>query len=433
MSDEELRAQAEVDRMADKGDFAKLYAHFQGDIERAKREKGESTAGEWIHYPSGSDAKTLCKTLEGKGTEWCTAGVDVAKNQLKSGEFYIYYTYDQDKKPADPRIAVYLIDGQISEVRGVYGKDQDLELDFVDIAREKYKDFPGSENYEKKDRDMKALTAIETKNKTGQELDKNDLVFLYEINSKIEGFGHGADPRVAEIRNQRNSETDAPIVFDCDPSQIARTPEQVDQNTKAYIGPLVPGVFQQLVNLEHVYTSFPEGKISRSEVMVGGLDKDQLQLKLNKVCKRANGETNISSYAQDMLDKMYQSEEFKKFAQNPENIQTVRLKVGDLGFASNPTTDQIYAKAQELGLELCPAEVGPYQRLKEIDQPMGDWYRIAMKQITDRDGRSCVFGLEHRGSGLWLYRIWARPTSEWDLDRELMFRLRQVSEESSVD
>jgi len=134
----------------ERGDFSKLYAHFQGEVEKAKREAKEGTTGQWRYFPQGSDPQILKSTLEGKGTEWCTAGGEVAANQLKQGEFYIYYTYDQDKKPTNPRVAIYLINDEISEVRGIYGKDQDLELEFVDIAREKYKEFPGSEKYEKK-------------------------------------------------------------------------------------------------------------------------------------------------------------------------------------------------------------------------------------------------------------------------------------------
>ena len=212
--------------------------------------------------------------------------------------------------------------------------------------------------------------------------------------------------------------------------EIAQNPEDVTENTKLYIGPFSVEVLQMYPKLEYYYTSFPEGRISRSEVEVGGDTKEQLQTKLNEVCRRADGQTNISEYAQDMLNKMYESEEFQKFAKNPEQIRTVRLKVRDLGFTSNPTIDQIYAKAQELGLELCPAEVGPYQRLKEIDQPMGDWYRIAMKQISGRDGRPRVFGLERNDYGLWLHYEWTNPTLKWDLGLELMFRLRNVSQES---
>jgi hypothetical protein len=417
-SDDELSALASVDMAAAKGDFARLYAHFQNEIERERRERGESTAGEWRHFPQGSNPEALVATLEGKGTEWCTAGLGVAQGQLQSGEFYIYYTYDKDQKPTDPRVAIFLVNGQISEVRGVYGKDQDLELDFVDIAKEKYSEFPGSEKYEKKDRDMKLLSLIEKKMASDQDLTKDELIFLYEINSPIEGFGHGADPRVAELRSQRDPKADAPIVLDCQPEEIAWSQDQIDETTKSYIGPLFPGVFK-LQNLENIYTSFPEGKVRKSDLEIGGKTKEELLQELR------DKNIKISQWAQDMID----NPDFTTL-EDSEQIDLVRLKVRDLGFPNGATTDQIYAKAEEFGLELCPAEVGLHQRLKDEEQPLGNWYNIAIKQIAGRDGDLCVFGLAHRDDGLWLNYGWAGPDDEWDADDEFMFRLRNVSQES---
>ena len=411
-SDDELHAVAELDKAAVKGDFAKLYAHFQNEIEKERRERGENTAGEWRHFAQGSDPNILVSTLAGKGTEWCTAGLDVASNQLQRGEFWIYYTYDQDKNPTDPRVAVFLIGGQISEVRGVYGKDQDLELDFVDIAREKYSEFPGSEKYEKKDRDMKQLTLIDRKSKADEELSKDDLIFLYEINSKIEGFGHGADPRVVDILKTRDPKADAQLALDCRPEEIAWSADQIQEETKSYIGPLFPGIFK-LQNLENIYTSFPEGKIRKSDLEIGGKTKEELVQELK----------NKNQWALDMIS----SPDFTPL-EGPEQITTIRLRVRDLGFPNGATTDQIYAKAEEFGLELCPAEVGPHQRLKDQEQPLGDWYRIAMKQILDRNGFPGVFGLEHCDDGLWLYDYWTGPDSEWFADYEFAFRLRNVSQ-----
>ena len=418
-TDEELVAQAEIDRLTDKGDFARLYAHFQGEIERARRERGEDTAGEWRHFPKGSDASVLCKTLEGKGTEWCTAGLDVAKSQLSNGEFYIYYTYDEDQQPTVPRVAIFLVNGQISEVRGVYGKDQDLELPFIDIAREKYQEFPGSERYGKADHDMKLLSKIEDKVKAGEELNKDDLIFLYEIDSTIEGFGHGADPRVAELRATRNPKEDAPIVFDCAPEDIAWNIREIGPNTRAYVGEWSMEIFQKIRNfpkIEHLYESFPDKKI-----FMQSLETDP-SINSFETADKALKEKNdyLSDWGKDILGKTEFSRESKKY-------DLVRFTVGQLGFPNGATTDEIYQRAQELGLELCPAEVGPHLRLQYRGK---EWMLVAMKQIVDRYGDPSVFDLFTNCDQLALYGVSASPSTRWRADGRFVFRFRKGSQES---
>ncbi|MGI8420381.1 MAG: hypothetical protein ACR2LN_07125, partial [Candidatus Levyibacteriota bacterium] len=85
----------------------------------------------------------------------------------------------------------------------------------------------------------------------------------------------------------------------------------------------------------------------------------------------------------------------------------------------------LYKKAQELGLDLCPAEVGPRMRLAEINQPIGDYYWIAMKQLADSRGNPGVFLVERDESGPWLRGDWARPGNEWGPRRGFVFSLRK--------
>ena len=114
------------------------------------------------------------------------------------------------------------------------------------------------------------------------------------------------DPRVKELRKQRNPKEDAPAVFECAPKQIAWNYEEVNQNTKAYIGPLFPGIFTELGHLEHIYTSFPEGKIRRETIEIGGKDAKQLEKELTKAGFQ------ISDYAKFMMN----SKDFKT-SKNP--------------------------------------------------------------------------------------------------------------------
>lgn len=69
------------------------------------------------------------------------------------------------------------------------------------------------------------------------------------------------------------------------------------------------------------------------------------------------------------------------------------VKVIDLGFTEAVPLDELYAKAQLMGLRLCPSEVGPALRLAYEDQPDNEWLRIAMDPLTDSSGNLKVFGV----------------------------------------
>lgn len=128
------------------------------------------------------------------------------------------------------------------------------------------------------------------------------------------------------------------------------------------------------------------------------------------------------------------SESALEMLQNPilqtlpekRKIRTVRLKMSDLGWHVNPSADQFYAKTQELGLELCPAEVGLFQCLKGNDLLLNHRIYIAMTQIKDWHGDSDVFCLEHREQGLWLVNSWASRIRHPIPDDECMFRIPQA-------
>ena len=129
---------------------------------------------------------------------------------------------------------------------------------------------------------------------------------------------------------------------------------------------------------------------------------------------------NISDYAKSML----KNREFVP-GKNPEEATLIRLTVADLGFKSSATTDQIYERAQILGLELCPADAGPNYRLKYQNQPLNEWIYMGMKQITDSGGHPVVFKLERDDDGLWLHDRWAPPGRVWHPDLKFVFRLRK--------
>lgn len=407
-------------RYLDNENFAKLYAWANEIIHPIPQHLLPVTDGQWKKYAQGSDHRMLVRSIQGRGTGWCTAGENTAQNQLSAGDFYVFYSMDDYGNPTIPRIAIRMEGDKIAEVRGIAAK-QNLDPYMNGVLSAKLEDFSDKDKYLKREKDMRYLTEIDNKVKAGGTLGRDDLIFLYELNSPIEGFGNenlgvSSDPRIKELRNLRNPDEDMVVIFDCTPSQIARKPNEIHSDTKAYVGPLKTGIFDTLrkYKIEHVYTSFPEEKIRLQSLEIGGKNSEQLQAEL-----RAKG-FQVSDYAEDLL----KSPEFKTL-KSTQYIDLVRLTVKDLGFDQWATTDQVYKRAQELGLELCPAEVGPHLRLKDINQPMGEWYYIAMKQITDRDGNPDVFLLERDDDGLWLNSGWTRPGNQWYLENEFVFGLRK--------
>lgn len=394
--------------------FAKLYSWAIEKVTPASHDRLLITDGKWIKYNKGTEPTALVTSLQGHGTGWCTAGESTARTQLQGGDFYVYYSLDQYGKPTTPRIAIRMEDDQIGEVRGI-AEDQNLDPYIGKVVQKKLEEFPDGKLYEKKVNDMKILTDIDRNMNQGQGLTKEELIFLYEINGKIEGFGYQRDPRIAEIRTKRNSKEDAPIVLDCTTDEIAWSRNEINKNTKAYIGPLFPDIFNSFGTLENIYTTFPEGRIRRDTIGVGGKSADELERTLKQ-----NG-INVGGYTQQIMEKP----EFVTL-KSRELVDLIHLKVADLGFTDYPTTDQIYETARRFGLELCPPEVGPELRLKYADQPLNEWKYIAMKQITGSYGRPHVFRLVRHTGGLWLYTSWAVPTDKWNLDAKFVFRHRKL-------
>lgn len=399
--------------------FPALYAELIAKSLAASMENREEVRGEWVKYTQGQhgDAEKLFESLEGKGTGWCTAGKSTAETQIESGDFYVYYTNDSNGEPTQPRLAIRMEgNDRIGEVRGIL-PHQGVEPMLQEVLENKLQDFgPEADAYRKKSEDMRLLTALEQKKENEQPFTKDDLVFLYEVNSTIEGFGYQRDPRVEELRRERNAEEDMLVIFECTKEQIAHVPSEINENTKAYVGQLEPGIFQKLPDtLEHVYTSFPEKKIRRENIEIGGKSKEQLISEMEALG------ININSYAKSMMD----NPDFV-VGSSREEAKLIRLTVADLGFKTSATTDQIYERAQALGLELCPPDTGPNYRLKYKDQPLGEWVRIGMKQITDSAGDPHVFDLVRSGVGLWLDDDWAEPDSTWNPVSEFVFRFRKV-------
>ena len=203
------------------GNFKTLYEYSIKMIMNKEEKQSNTTLGKWIKYEQGSDYHKLRDSLQGYYTGWCTAaGENFAKEQLENGDFYVYYTLDKNGEAKVPRIAIRMNGHyEIGEIRGI-ADNQNMEPEMISILEKKLEEFPDRDKYRKKEYDMQFLTTIDNKVQKGYDLTKEELRFLYEIDSKIEGFGYEKDPRIKETINKRNITKDLMYIFDCKEDEI---------------------------------------------------------------------------------------------------------------------------------------------------------------------------------------------------------------------
>ena len=129
------------------------------------------------------------------------------------GDFYVYYSLDENEDAKVPRIAIRM-DGKnkIGEIRGI-ADGQNMESEMMPILNKKLDEFPDKDNYLKSVHDMELLTLIDRKVSHNMELSVDEIRFLYEADRKIIGFGQREDPRINEIKQKRNKVKDYNLVF----------------------------------------------------------------------------------------------------------------------------------------------------------------------------------------------------------------------------
>lgn len=206
------------------------------------------------------------------------------------------------------------------------------------------------------------------------------------------------------------------------PEQIARKESEVSDQTTLYIGPLYQDFFKTIPDtVEHIFSCAEAKEIKPANIWIGGKDAEQL-IKEHK--QKGLHMDHISSVLMRNKHPDNQPGEFRT-QEEAERIHLIQLTVRDLGFINGATTDQIYAKGKEMGLELCPQEAGPNYRLQYPNQPTGEHFSIAMKQFPgpSSTGHMGIFNLYHDEEGVWLHSSWKRPKDKWHPNREFVFRL----------
>jgi len=156
----------------------------------------------------------------------------------------------------------------------------------------------------------------------------------------------------------------------------------------------------------------PEGFM---EIEVGAYCSEKA---LRTALSDAGVSISAGGWADDILGKT-------KLSSSKKTLELVVMSVKELGFPDGARYEQICAVAETFGLELCPAEVGPYLRLQYKDQPEGEWLVIAMEAIKDSGGSLGVFSVYRFGGDRWLGASYGRPDYFWYGDRRFVFVRRK--------
>jgi len=213
------------------GNFPKLYANelFETKTIIKTPEKPEDIEGDWFTYQLGNENE-LAKAAEGTG--WCIADPNVAHNYLSYGNYAGNdndWEEDEDNSEEDNQNsskAKFIIfklkapnspdgystngvasirlnpDGKVAEVSGLDG-GQALEDSLVQTVKEKVLSLPGGKEFLQKFEDKQTLIKLDHKLQKGEDLTKEELSFLYELDRPIATLDtYRKDPRITELKEK---------------------------------------------------------------------------------------------------------------------------------------------------------------------------------------------------------------------------------------
>ena len=208
--------------------FPKLYAKELVDTKVILKtpERTEDVHGDWFEYKLG-DEEEIANLAE--GTRWCVVDPNVAHNYLVYGEYGHSRSTGSDKESnskakfiifrlEDPNShGVYASNGsasirldpngKVAEISGL-NEGQAVEDALIPIVKEKTLSLPGGEKYLQKFDDKQALIRLDKKMEKGEDLTKEELSFLYELDRPIATLDtyNEEDPRIPELKEKYDLE-----------------------------------------------------------------------------------------------------------------------------------------------------------------------------------------------------------------------------------
>lgn len=210
------------------GNFPKLYAKelFETKTIIKTPEKPEDIEGDWFTYQLG-DEDELAKAAEGTG--WCIADPNVAHNYLEYGSYGDSTNEGTDEDSSSKaKFIIFKLkapnsldgystngvasirldpDGRVTEVSGL-NEGQAIEDSLIPTVKEKVLSLPGGKEFLQKFEDKQTLIKLDHKLQNGEDLTKEELSFLYELDRPIATLDtyNSKDPRITELRKKYDLE-----------------------------------------------------------------------------------------------------------------------------------------------------------------------------------------------------------------------------------
>jgi hypothetical protein len=120
------------------------------------------------------------------------------------------------------------------------------------------------------------------------------------------------------------------------------------------------------------------------------------------------------------------------FVRNKAKVDIMLFSLAELGLdsvsnrAHGVEYEEICERAKQLGLLMCPAEVGLQLRLQYKKQPLGEWIVIAMEPIIGSDNEPKLFIVGRNNIGLWLNCDYYNKADDfWSGERRFAFVVKK--------
>ena len=224
-----------LNKLIEDGNFSNMYAY---SFENYFKNNINYIDGIWKKY-SYSDFDILMNDISNKNTGWCITDPYDAVEFLKLGDFNIYFLKDKNNNYTLPRVCIRDVLGSIMEIRGIL-PHQNVEYALLDLIDKKLEEYPNGDQFKPLVFDAKKSKIINEKINNNIELNREELIYLYEIKRRISYFGRISNIDVSSIKEKRDIYRDLSDIFMIDKKSIGTNPSDL-QNPylKCYYGDII--------------------------------------------------------------------------------------------------------------------------------------------------------------------------------------------------